>query len=267
MADTKISALTELAAEPAADDEFVIVDKSDTTMAASGTDKRLRYDRLPFADKAPLASPALTGSPTAPTPADGDNDTSIATTKFVNNSRAAAPVPKLLAPALVAAMLPDTLSTSAANRLHVVRAIAPRDGNIDAIIVAIGTASGNAIPVIYDCGDASAGNYTVIASGGSQSIATANAWNVFTLTSALAVVPGQHLMIGFIIDNTTATVGRHQTANNAFSTLPTGVGAAPGGNANKYAALSALGSFATATVSEANMTSTNAVWSIAGRYA
>ncbi len=32
---------------------------------------------------APLASPALTGNPTAPTPAPGDNDTSIATSAFV----------------------------------------------------------------------------------------------------------------------------------------------------------------------------------------
>ena len=32
---------------------------------------------------APLDSPALTGSPTAPTPSGGDNDTSIATTAFV----------------------------------------------------------------------------------------------------------------------------------------------------------------------------------------
>lgn len=34
-------------------------------------------------EKAPLASPALTGNPTAPTPSPGDNDTSIATTGFV----------------------------------------------------------------------------------------------------------------------------------------------------------------------------------------
>jgi hypothetical protein len=33
--------------------------------------------------RAPLASPALTGNPTAPTPSPGDNDTSIATTAFV----------------------------------------------------------------------------------------------------------------------------------------------------------------------------------------
>lgn len=35
--------------------------------------------------KAPLNSPAFTGNPTAPTPAAGDNDTSIATTAFVQN--------------------------------------------------------------------------------------------------------------------------------------------------------------------------------------
>jgi len=36
-----------------------------------------------LAAKAPLASPALTGNPTAPTPTAGDNDTSVATTAFV----------------------------------------------------------------------------------------------------------------------------------------------------------------------------------------
>lgn len=39
--------------------------------------------------KAPLASPALTGNPTAPTPTAGDNDTSIATTAFVATALAA----------------------------------------------------------------------------------------------------------------------------------------------------------------------------------
>lgn len=39
---------------------------------------------------APLASPAFTGDPTAPTPARGDNDTSIATSAFVRSAVAAA---------------------------------------------------------------------------------------------------------------------------------------------------------------------------------
>lgn len=41
--------------------------------------------------KAPLASPAFTGNPTAPTPLPGDNDTSVATTAFVAAAIAAAP--------------------------------------------------------------------------------------------------------------------------------------------------------------------------------
>jgi hypothetical protein len=47
VADTKISALTELTT-PASADELVVVDKSDTTMAASGTDKRITYDNVVF---------------------------------------------------------------------------------------------------------------------------------------------------------------------------------------------------------------------------
>ena len=42
------------------------------------------YDQLAL--KAALASPAFTGNPTAPTPAAGDNDTSIATTSFVQSA-------------------------------------------------------------------------------------------------------------------------------------------------------------------------------------
>lgn len=40
--------------------------------------------------KAPLASPALTGTPTAPTPEEGDNSTKIATTAFVQSAAAEA---------------------------------------------------------------------------------------------------------------------------------------------------------------------------------
>jgi len=47
---------------------------------SAGTDAVNKF----YADtKAPLASPALTGNPTAPTPSTSDNDTSIATTAFV----------------------------------------------------------------------------------------------------------------------------------------------------------------------------------------
>lgn len=53
--------------------------------------------------KAPLASPAFTGNPTAPTPLSSDNDTSIATTAFVQTLLAQQPVgiyPSNTAPAM-----------------------------------------------------------------------------------------------------------------------------------------------------------------------
>ncbi|WP_088320287.1 SGNH/GDSL hydrolase family protein [Kineosporia sp. R_H_3] len=48
---------------------------------------------------APLASPVFTGNPTAPTPSPGDNDTSVATTAFVNAEIAADAVAKSTATA------------------------------------------------------------------------------------------------------------------------------------------------------------------------
>lgn len=43
------------------------------------------------ADKAPLASPALTGTPTGPTPSLGDTSNKLATTAFVTNTLTAQP--------------------------------------------------------------------------------------------------------------------------------------------------------------------------------
>jgi hypothetical protein len=50
------------------------------------------------ANKAPLASPVFTGNPTAPTPATGDNDTSLATTEFVKAQGYLTAVPATYAP-------------------------------------------------------------------------------------------------------------------------------------------------------------------------
>ncbi len=59
-----------------------------TSGATFAGDLVAHWELLPFAvadviGAAPLASPTLTGNPTAPTPAPGDNDTSIATSAFV----------------------------------------------------------------------------------------------------------------------------------------------------------------------------------------
>lgn len=60
MADSKISALTELSAAPATGDLLVLVDISDTTMAASGTNKKITWANL--TSPLLLATGATTGA-------------------------------------------------------------------------------------------------------------------------------------------------------------------------------------------------------------
>lgn len=69
---------------------FSIVPKSSQD-ASGGTDlvRKSQHDTL-LAAKAPLASPALTGTPTAPTAAAATNTTQIATTAFVQEALSAA---------------------------------------------------------------------------------------------------------------------------------------------------------------------------------
>jgi hypothetical protein len=55
-----------------------------------GTGKLIKQSSLLISELATLASPALTGNPTAPTPSPGDNDTSISTTAFVTDAIATA---------------------------------------------------------------------------------------------------------------------------------------------------------------------------------
>ena len=60
-----------------------------TAMSASPSDTKLLTEKAIsnlLALKAPLASPALTGTPTAPTPTFGDDSTKIATTEFVQDA-------------------------------------------------------------------------------------------------------------------------------------------------------------------------------------
>jgi hypothetical protein len=61
----------------------------DGTAAVGSSSRFARADHVHPTDtsRAPLASPALTGTPTAPTPANGTNTTQIATTAFVRATR------------------------------------------------------------------------------------------------------------------------------------------------------------------------------------
>ena len=68
MADSKITALTALTAADPANDMFPVVDVSDTTMAASGTTKRISINNiLACSPSATLASATISGDLTVDT--------------------------------------------------------------------------------------------------------------------------------------------------------------------------------------------------------
>lgn len=71
MANTKITALTALGAVPASNDQFVVVDVSDTTHAASGTTKKLDASYIAFKAQANQFSGVVST-------ASGDNGTEAA---------------------------------------------------------------------------------------------------------------------------------------------------------------------------------------------
>lgn len=78
--------MSELATKAYADAKIAdAINDGTTTVAPS---QNAVYDALAL--KAPLASPALTGTPTAPTPTTGDNSTKLATTAYADASSAAA---------------------------------------------------------------------------------------------------------------------------------------------------------------------------------
>lgn len=114
--------------------------------------------------KAPLASPALTGNPTAPTPTAGDNDTSIATTAFVQGELVAkAP---LASPALTGTPTAPTASsgtnntqvatTAFATQLAFATALPAQTGNANKFITTDGTTASweytNIHPAYYALG-------------------------------------------------------------------------------------------------------------------
>jgi hypothetical protein len=135
---------------------------------------------------APLASPALTGNPTAPTPTAGDNDTSIATTAFVTGA----------------------ISTATA-------AYQPLDADLTSLAAAAGTntiyyrsAANTWSPVVVSTGLAfSGGNLTATAAGGgnvsNSGTPTANQLAQWTDATHIQGVEGR----GRLVLITTQTVG------------------------------------------------------------
>jgi hypothetical protein len=107
----------------------------DGTAAMGSSSRFARADHVHPTDtsRAPIASPALTGTPTAPTPANGTNTTQIATTAFVRATRLdqlAAPAADLsMANRKLTGLAEPTASQDAATKNYVdlaVQGLAPK---------------------------------------------------------------------------------------------------------------------------------------------
>lgn len=61
-------------------------DANDVTAVTVGSELKLKANASALSSYAPLASPIFTGSPTAPTPTNGDSSTQIATSAFVQSA-------------------------------------------------------------------------------------------------------------------------------------------------------------------------------------
>lgn len=130
--------------------------------------------------KAPLASPALTGTPTAPTPAGGDNSTKIATTAFVTGELTAkAPLASPTFTGTPAAPTPTAgdSTTKIATTAFVAAAVASGTGVLDYRNIAFG----NGGLEVWQRG-------TSIAVAGASTAYTADRWYLQTSNSQAATV-------------------------------------------------------------------------------
>jgi hypothetical protein len=117
------------------------------------------YVGIDLSAYAPLASPVFTGNPTAPTPTAGDNDTSIATTAFVN-TKAGNYLP------LAGGTLTGNLTISSAGALVVQSTAASTSPTTGALTVAGGIGVGGKIYA----GDAVLADIWSVRSGGTQGL-------------------------------------------------------------------------------------------------
>lgn len=151
----------------------------------------------------------------------------------------------------------DGMVVAVANRLLLVRAEIRKSGFLRDVMFYNGTASGNARLAVYDTGDASPGNRTKLGDSGSMAINTGgNQWRIWDPgATAIAVTKGQHIELGLIIDNATATYGRGN-ANGGDPTilLPSGYLVVPGGAPARMVSFIAPGSFTAPTpITEASL--------------
>jgi hypothetical protein len=189
--------------------------------------------------KAPLASPALTGNPTAPTQSAGDNSTKVATTAYVDTTFAPLASPHLTGTPLVPTASPGTNTTQAASTAFVVQqafatALPVQSGNAGKFLTTDATnASWTAIggPALQLFGDGSDGNVTV---NGAVSLSRDMFYSNLTLTTGAAIsTNGYRIFVNGTLDLTAAPAsaiknngGSGGAGTNSTSALSNAGGAA-----------------------------------------
>lgn len=189
-----------------------------------------------LSNSAPLASPALTGTPTAPTAAALTNNTQLATTAYADTADTVVGKSYFGGqsgfPNIVATMNPlynnATIVWPASNRLLAYRVVVPATGTLSAITIFVQASSGNIGLAIYDCGATTTNTFTRLATTGAVACPSGTAWQTVAGIS-LAVTAGQNLMFALSADNTTFSTQIYSGSGNTQgkSTLPTGF--LPGG--------------------------------------
>lgn len=143
----------------------------------------------------------------------------------------------------------------AANRHHLVRMVVPRDGNLRDLSILVGVSSGNYIGSVYDASDATSDRLTRLWTSGSVAVGATGAWRIIADPN-LAVTAGQHIYVGVMADNTTATFGKIGGLLGGSVDLPTGFITGAGNADPRLAVYRASASFAAeATILESTFTS------------
>ena len=162
-----------------------------------------------------------------------------------------------------------TTAIGTAFKAVLVRVVIPKTGTLHDVSVYNGTTvSGNHNVAVYDTGNASAGSYTPLWSSGSVAASGTSAWQVVG-DPALSVTAGQQLMLAFMNDGTTSTIGFDASGyvSGTAAQLPTNFIPTTGGALPKLVASFTFGSLVYSTVAEVSLGTYGTPYTIIARVA
>jgi hypothetical protein len=230
--DTLTGALT-LAADPtnalhAATKQYV--DGRSGVTSVAGRTGAVTLAVADVSGAAPLASPALTGTPTAPTPSTADNTTKIATTAYVQAQGYLTTIPTASTTTLGGVKVDGTSITITGGVISAVGggggAVTSVAGRTGDVVLAVADIAG-AVPLAAQFGDGSDGDVTI---SGSVTLTRDMFYNNLTISSgAVLNSAGYRIFVKATLDLTAAPAGwlvRNGAAGSAGSGATLGAAAA-----------------------------------------